>query len=454
MVWWVNTKMLTIIFAAVCSFAIIILIAWVWRKSAFHIAVAFGLFAIVDVYFPAAYWAMFGQVNNPEWATPLRNYEILNALVFYSIFFLIFIFCVIGVSFKVYKSNPINHFFTQKFEIKLLNALFAFLILVLIKIKFEITIFGGVEPWFWSRMVLTVPDSVDSSTVAGRDFFAALPVREVFQALVGLGFYFRQHARHTRLFTYVFPAFAIILAMTTFLRGAVLACLITLIFAEFLRRQAQLRPSTSERLSLLKPITMVLIAGLLSIFLYGAVRDGFRGEVSVNHDTEISLTMPTFVTAGHGLFGVSHVLAEYGQSVSFLGGRTYIDMLLLPIPRSIYPSKPAWYGIDDITRGMGWPDTTQSAVTMPGEAFANFGIFGLLVSIPLGIFFGLLQNVIRVNEIRYLMLGPIFFFQMASVANWMAFTGIMNSLITLALLFVVASYIRCGQILCYTRSRY
>lgn len=446
--------MLTIIFATVCSFATLVLLAWLWARSPFHVAASFALFAIVDVFFPAIYWAVFGQVNNPEWLPLLSGDKVISGLSFYSIFFFIFIFCVIGASFKFRKSKLVDQWLTHSVENRLLKSLMIILILNLINIGAEIIGYGGIEAWVWSKVIFAAAENGDGTTVAGVNFFSTLPLREVFQALVGLGFYFRQQTKQTRLFTYVFPALALLLAMATFLRGSVLTCVITFVFAEFLRRQAERRLPTPARIRGLGPVAMAVLAGFFSIYLYGAVRDSFRGMVGGNVDTEVVLTVPTFITAGHGLLGVSHIVAEYGQTVPFLGGKTYFDMLLLPVPRTIYTAKPAWYGIDDITRGMEWPESTQSAVTMPGEAFANFGLFGLLMAIPLGLLFGRLQKVIQVNRIRHLLLGPTVFFQMASVTNWMSFTGFMNSVSLLIVLFVVGSYIRNGGIPLYPRRRY
>lgn len=443
--------MLTIIFATVCSFTTLVLLAWLWARSPFHVAASFALFAIVDVFFPAIYWAIFGQVNNPEWLPLLSGDKLISGLAFYSIFFFIFIFFVIGVSLKSPKYSLVNQWLTRSIEIRLLNSLVIILILTLIKMGAEIIGFGGIEPWFLTRVIFAAAENVDGTTVARESFFATLPLREVFQALVGLGFYLRQQTKQTRLFTYLFPALALLLAMATFLRGTVLTCVITLIFAEFLRRKAERRLSTPARIRGLGPVAMVVLAGFLSIYLYGAVRDSFRGMVGGNLDTEVVLAVPTFITAGHGLLGVSHIVAEYGQSVPFLGGKTYFDMLLLPVPRTIYTAKPAWYGIDDITRGLGWPESTQSAVTMPGEAFANFGLLGLLMAIPMGLLFGQLEKSMRVNKMRHLLLGPTVFFQMAAVTNWMSFTGFMNAVQHLIILLFITSYIRSGGIPLFSR---
>ncbi len=430
---------MTIVLASLCLFLSLILIIWVWARSPFHVAAFFAVFAIADVFFPAIYWAAFGQVTNPDWLPTLSEEKILLALAFYSAFFFVFIFCVIGSSSGVRKPDKIYLTLTNGFESRLVGSLWFFLILTLVKMGSEVVSYGGLESWLWSRVVFQT--NTDGISVEQVSLFSSLPLREAFQALVGVGFYCRKRVNQTRLISYFFPTVALFLAMATFLRGTVLTYFITLLFAEFMRVRSErmLFPVVGRRKS--GPIVMAALAGFFSIYLYGAVRDGFRGAVDDKLDTEINIALPTFITGGHGLLGASHIVAEYGQSVSFLGGKTYLDMLLLPVPRSIYPSKPAWYGIDDITRGMGWPESTQSAVTMPGEAFANFGFWGLLLAIPMGILFGLLQKFIQVDRVRHLLLGPSVFFQMVSVANWMSFTGVMNSMTTLVFFLAVAAYL-------------
>jgi hypothetical protein len=109
-----------------------------------------------------------------------------------------------------------------------------------------------------------------------------------------------------------------------------------------------------------------------------------------------------------------------------MNGRTIIDMLLLPIPRAIWTAKPVWYGIDDITRSMGWPESTQSAVTMPGELYANFAVWGLPLMWIYGWLFGVMRTYRFDPVVRYIygfilvpMMLPTF---------WMAFTGFVNQL--------------------------
>lgn len=428
--------MLISIFSLVSMLCSALLIFAIWRHNKFHPVIFFLLFAIVDVYFPAIYWAQYGQVDNPAWLPLLSENEIQIAIIYYSLFLLIFVF-----SFLAIEGGKTPHFsntsLPMEMQAKIRKALWILLFLTLAQIVFEITSYSSLKSWFWAKFIF------NSSTETKDALLKGLPLRDVFQASVGLAFFYRRKLGQPRLFGVFFPTIAMLLAMAIFLRGAVLACAVTLIFAEIMRRKAEQmdkRPamSSSNHRSMR---LMIVVVGVLIIFGYGSIRDNFRSEVSDIVDSNAELVMPTFFTAGHGLLGVSHIVANYGQSVDFLWGKTYFDMMLLPMPRIIYTTKPDWYGIDDITRGMGWPESTQSAVTMPGEAYANFGWVGLLAAIPLGVAFGWLQRLIIRNELRFLLLGAVIFFQMVSVANWMSFTGIMNLALRVFLIFALSAYI-------------
>src|SRR5436190_23946351 len=66
--------MLISILAFVSILTALTLISVLWRRHAFHPATFFLLLATVDVFFPAIYWMLNGQVDNPEWL-PLLNEE-------------------------------------------------------------------------------------------------------------------------------------------------------------------------------------------------------------------------------------------------------------------------------------------------------------------------------------------------------------------------------------------
>jgi hypothetical protein len=435
--------MLIITLATICLFCSIALIPFMGRGNKFNLIIFLLVFAVIDVYFPAIYWTIYGQVNNPEWLPLLREESIQYGIIYYSIFYAILIACFLLID-KNGKAQVGQPVLASAMQDRLRKVVWVLFFLTLAQIGSEILRYGGVEQWLGSRLIFAlVPDSENEFTT-GLGFLTKLPLRDAFQASVGVAFFYRKNLKYPKLFGFVFPALAVILAMSTFLRGAVLTCAITLIFSEVIRRQCKQQANKSIILprKSLKLFFAMLLAGVVSIYIFGAIRDGYRGAAADIQKDDIEIFVPTFFTAGHGLLGLSHIVSEYGNSVEFLYGRTYFDMILLPVPRVVYTSKPKWYGIDDITRGMGWPESTQSAVTMPGEAFANFGIFGLLVAFPLGFAFGWLQKLVRKNPISFLLLGPIIFFQLTSVANWMSFTGIMNSVPLIFFLFILSIYIR------------
>lgn len=416
-------------------------LAIVLRKSnPFHPVIFLLLLAAVDVLFPAIYWSHYGQVDNPPWLNPLSADTIQAALCYYTIFLVL-----LTVSFLAVQKDSSPRFDpaeSQRAPNRLRTAAWALFTLTLVKMVLEIFAFGGVDAWLLSRIVFASTADAEMLTGPGS-ILAALPLRDAFQAVVGVGFFYRKRLG-SKLFGFFFPAAALGLAALTFLRGSMLAWAITLIFAEVMRRRCEYRAHRKWSGRQIRFALVAAAAVVLSIYVYGSFRDSLRGAASGGDEAAPELAIPSFLTVGHGLLGVSHIVAEYGQSVGFLWGKTYFDMLLLPVPRAIYPSKPQWYGIDDITRGMGWPETTQSAVTMPGEAFANFGYVGLLMALPLGLLLGLLQRVAVAHQMRFLMLGPTIFFQIVSVANWMSFTGIMNALPLVVILLFLSAWIRNG----------
>jgi hypothetical protein len=173
--------------------------------------------------------------------------------------------------------------------------------------------------------------------------------------------------------------------------------------------------------------------------LYGAVRTAIENEVKGNESNEVSVIY-SVLNQGSGLQGISSVMRRYGNDLDFLMGKTYIDMMLLPIPRTIYTSKPTSYGVQDISLDMGWTGrdgtvSNEAAITLPGEAYANFGWFGLSIALLYGAFFGLLLRFIHNMGGIYIVLYPTVVIPVIIMSNWMAFTGTMNRLLPSLIIF-------------------
>ena len=190
-----------------------------------------------------------------------------------------------------------------------------------------------------------------------------------------------------------------------------------------------------------------LLAIGVGLFIgYGMVRNvltahSSRRDMSFSDSMLIEMDR---VVRGEGLVGLASIVDFYPRHAEFLHGKTIRDMLLLPVPRAIWKSKPAWYGIDDITRGMGWPQSTESPVTMPGELYANFGYAGILLMFVYGVIFGAFANLAYNARLR--LLYALFLLPAMLTTFWMGFTGFVNSLVAVPIgilaLFLVLRPVR------------
>lgn len=158
--------------------------------------------------------------------------------------------------------------------------------------------------------------------------------------------------------------------------------------------QLLLSPSTLEYFRGMSK-TRILSTGLLvigfSVLLLIVVR-GFR----TSYDTSttglglailqnIGESLTTFVTSIMREFDQMEVFATVigitPIQIPFWNGQSYLDLLTLPVPRSLWPDKPipARLILGQLIRGhdIGIP------VTMIGEFYINFGIFGIVTGMSL-----------------------------------------------------------------------
>ena len=247
------------------------------------------------------------------------------------------------------------------------------------------------------------------------------------------------------------PVISILFALTTSHRGSILLFLIGLFFVEYIRIYIHRKNNYESsygfgRESLYKPKYIIFSIFLIGTFLfYGVIRTSIENAVKGNEANETSMIYD-ILNQGSGLQGISSVVRRYGNDLNFLMGKTYIDMMLLPIPRSIYTSKPILYGIQDISLDMGWTNSSgnlanEAAITLPGEAYANFGWFGLFIALLYGTFFGLLLRFIHYKGGIYIVLYPTVVIPVIFMSNWMSFTGTMNRLIPTLMIFFMLQMI-------------
>ncbi len=396
---------------------------------------------VFDVYVPSMIYSFSGMVVQPApWIEPIQIHEIIQASILYTGCLMVF-FAGFYTAFKISGVQLSRRGRVAGMPGISLNVGLVYFFLsiaitwYLMKLIVEIGQYDSFASYVSSKLMTRwKPKPLDSGTFLWILHRGAEVMKGVILCLSGVLFFYRKVYGRKFLWGVVVPLVPLIIAISSFSRGAVLVWFIGFAMLEALRINCQ-EPENALRTNR-KMVVMLFIAAL-SFMAYGAVRTYFSSVewgASVDSDQAVvSELKKTF--KGSGLVGFVSVYKHFSKHDDYLYGKTIKDILLLPIPRSIYLSKPEWYGIDDITRKMGWPPSTQSAVTMPGELFANFGYLGLPFMIVFGAIFGVMYGL------RY---KPRFMFIYAFIAVptllisfWMSLTGLINSIKIIPVIYIV-----------------
>lgn len=405
-----------------------------YHQLFFDIVILLLLFSLIDFYIPILIWSIYGI---PEYGGyNVSENDLLKSLVYFTVFYLIMIIPLLFT-----RSNSINFFKINYNHKRILNLGFFFCALSILTFYISVLKSGGFQQWF-----LNISFSRFDGGVSGNkydSFLDQFPSRVCFNILVIVAFSERNQVNgfYRKCFKYFFPFVSIILALLTFFRGSIVMLLVGLVFAEFIRLK-KLTDFKKNIKTFLKNIYIYSFILFLTFYFYGIIRSNIISE-NLDGVVEIDTKKESFFV-GHGAQSVANIIHYYSNTKDYLFGKTYFDMMLLPIPRTIYGTKPVWYGIDDITRKMGWPETSQSAVTIPGEAFANFGYFGILIALFWSaIFFILFFFINKIKGLFWLMPGVYFY--IISIANWMAFTGLINQVFLMISSVIILLIIRKKQ---------
>jgi oligosaccharide repeat unit polymerase len=266
----------------------------------------------------------------------------------------------------------------------------------------------------------------------------------IFVIMAMILFFHRDSSKKRYLWGFLLPFSAWLLTLLTMQRGTQLNFFVTVMTILYFAKENQRILSGSKKIN--RALTLgsgktALIAILaVSLFIsYGVLRNyGYNQAQGAGSEDSFKTEIQRMIR-GEGLMGLTWINENYGKGHDYLYGKTFFDMMLLPVPRLIYPNKPDWYGVADITRNIGGPETSQDAVTMPGEAIANFGLLGMLVMPFWGIGFGLYFRYRYMPRFRYIY--AISFFQLVSVVSWMSFTGFVNSAKNIVIYSIVTCFV-------------
>jgi oligosaccharide repeat unit polymerase len=161
------------------------------------------------------------------------------------------------------------------------------------------------------------------------------------------------------------------------------------------------RGSVNKRLTKkVKSLFLVMIIGFLAI-----VTRFFRGFLQPSsHVSEFEFDWSVFLkeSVETGDLGYSNIVLEVVSLVPTMYdhfyGQSYFRLLLIFIPRSIWPEKP----INTETIVGGWLNPGVEGMSVPpgvaGDLYLNFGMIGVIFSVFFGMLFSLLDKKLTISN--------------------------------------------------------
>jgi hypothetical protein len=391
--------------------------------------------SILDVFLPAAILNAVGMGVQPPWITGTVVEVLPRAMVFFAFGVMLF-----GIGYYLIDELQAGDAASSQSGAVLHPRLrLALVIFVVAAASHALNIVGAIRAagslTDWARDELTNRFRSDAAQTA----FLAHLTESVWLPLVfaSCGVLFSNRSRHKVLFAWVVPGISLLLCALTFLRGTVLVFFIGLAYIAGMVSSGDRNSPSIQEASLRRRSNKVVVVGVMIFITATLVRNELTTwaweEIGGEHQSIEQQLL--HLAKGETIVGVASIMEEYGDHAPFLNGKTLVDMLLLPVPRAVYTSKPSWYGIDDITRSMGWPPSTQSAVGMPGELYANFGYLGILGMVVYGALFGLARRAQAKPRLGFIY--AFIFLPGMFPTFWMGFTGFVSQL-TFVPIFLLA----------------
>lgn len=410
------------------------------------------LIAVIDVYVPGILFLAHEIPEQASYVVPFSQDDLVVALIWFTISISIW---AIGYFSARLKWNRKTKPDPMQWSVNI-QRLYLFLLLsggwYVTYMLVDIANNGSLVEYFLFKSKRSYGFRVEYANAAEVILFQLAPIMlAIFCMLIGVLFFLRKRCAHPFLWGMLFPVIGWLFISTTFFRGSQIGYFLALFVLEWQRRMnaIDLELNTvlidkkargkEKRNSLL---ILVLLGSVLFVS-YGAIRNYYNSSsekqnnpLSVNESIALEGIR---LIRGEGLIGFTRIINAYPNPVDYLLGKTYLDMILLVIPRSIYTSKPEWYGVSDISRGMGGPDTTQDAVTVPGEAYANFGPIGLFLVVIFGALYGFFYRYKNHPRYRY----AYAFIVIPSIFPlfWMSMTGLVNNMLALPFAMMVLALV-------------
>jgi hypothetical protein len=447
-----------LVFGVTLSIFIILIIGFQvlksYRRDSYLITpwTLYLLVAVMDIYAPGILFLVHEIPEQATYVVPFSQEDLVVALTWFTISIPIWAIGYFNAQLKwSTKTKPDSMQWSLN-----IRRLYVFLVLsggwYVTYMLVDIVNNGSLVEYLLLKAQRNYGSRVEYANAAEKILFQLAPIMlTIFSMLVGVLFFLRKRYAHPILWGVILPFVGWLFIATTFFRGSQIGYFLALFVLEWQRRMnpidLELNTVLIEKKARGKrkrnSLFILILLGSVLFVSYGAIRNYYNSSSETQNNSlsvnESVLLEGTRLIRGEGLIGFTRIINAYPNSVDYLLGKTYLDMMLLIIPRSIYTSKPEWYGVSDISRGLGGPDTTQDAVTVPGEAYANFGPIGISLVMIFGALYGFLNRYKNHPRYRYayafIVIPSIFPF------FWMSLTGLVNSMLALPFAMVVLALV-------------
>lgn len=447
--------LLGMIFTSQMIVLLIIFILMEYRRTG-EIVTPWTIFlgmSIFDVFAPGFLFLCFTIPDQPYSMESLNKDGLIFAILIFALSILFFALGYFFISEGPGKNRALKY--KSVLDDALSNVRFVYILLFVSGLWYILTILAKIKDagslWLYISSKLIVrwePKPTEFDNIFDLIFnrFGS-PMFTVFLTVIGILFFYRRKYHREFLWGFVFPFIGWLFTITTFFRGSQIAYFISLLAIETIRVKLDKIETTREKKRDKDRLTIhgnyrkalgLMFLGIALFISYGTVRNFYSAQVKDFVDvstTDAILFEGERFIRGEGLIGLSSIIAFYPKHGEYFYGKTIVDMSLLLVPRYIWTSKPEWYGIDDITRRMGWPETTGFAVTMPGELYANFGLLGIPLMVVFGGIFGFFYKHRYDQKFRFVY--AFVFLPGTLNAFWMSYTGLVNRLIDFPLVFFI-----------------
>ncbi|HEL2734466.1 TPA: oligosaccharide repeat unit polymerase [Streptococcus suis] len=379
----------------------------------------FLILLIVDVFLPAFIGAITGIYQKFPYFTIQNESSYLIATIIFIIGTILF---ALGfksadyISIKQLKPNP-NQEYVISETFLLLSFLFVVAVMV-INLLIEFISLGSWDLFYQYKISRIYLATIEHTTFFAKSIALASELTLIILFItMSVGLVNSERLKRPFFWGIVVPVLAFILTLTTMYRGTILQYGIVLILSLQYKYDWQLVKKLRGR------IVRIGLLFILAFVVYGAVRTSLNysywGEEKLGF-IDSFVTMLTN-TMGTSLIACARCVEYLNSGNSLFWGESIFQMFYSFIPKSIWADKPTQYGIITLTTAMDSPNTTMDAITMPGELLLNFDYWGLLLLIPIGLVFGLLEQMRLSNRFRYLYIASLS--ALVTTSMWMSFTG-------------------------------